>query len=84
MFIAKIKALENENNTLIEHVKCQKREIDELKEENSKLKRQLMGERVVSVHCLGCENFIKSESDYWNLGKCSLDCKCKDFTRRER
>ena len=77
MFMTKAKALENENRALIRQVEQQKREIDELK-------KQLMGERVVTPYCQGCTNFIEDATDYWFAGCCALDHKCKDFARKER
>ena len=50
-------------------------EKEELREENSRLKRQLEGEHVTSIYCNNCTHVIR----YCFGTACELECKCKDF-----
>lgn len=52
------------------------RRIEErLRTENSKLKRQLDGERIESAHCRNCSHAIRTTFST----VCELNCKCKDY-----
>lgn len=62
-------------------------EIDVLKSEIERQKKQLKGERVCDGYCKHCKHAFKAEMfspNGWYSGyKCGLDCKCQDFEKKE-
>lgn len=62
--------------------------IDELKMEVNTLTAKLRGDRVCDGYCENCVHGIKTERFHPIYGEtasfsCALDCKCKDFEKKE-
>lgn len=62
--------------------------IDELKAEVDTLTAKLRGDRVCDGYCTLCKNSVKGISFSSVFGEhltwsCTLDCKCKDFEKKE-
>lgn len=63
--------------------------VDELKAEVDTLTAKLRGDRVCDGYCENCVHGIKTERFHPLYGEtvsfnCELDCKCKDFEKKER
>lgn len=85
----KVRELEIERKRLIDDRDA---EIKKLKSEIDGLEKRLRGDRVCDGYCQLCEHGIMQEytlfpNDYpVESGvkfSCALDCKCKDFKKRE-
>ena len=60
-----------------------KRDYDDLKEDYELQKKKLSGERVCSVFCQTCKNGLKYKTWTGTYYDCLLNCRCKDFERKE-